>query len=265
MSKLKIVEMVEVTVPFIEVPGAASGEDESMGMIRWGISYSPDCRVVGQAALADSVAEGVGEAELTGTDPLEEPVDCVLTPLTPVPDGTMVDETGTETGTDDTGADDTGTDDTGTDDTGTDDTGTDDTGTDETGTDDTGTDETETDETETDETGADGTEADETEADPVETAPPPAGRADTLLDSEGIKPPPPAPPDGAGAVVEGLIPTPSDGAGLLPGGFTPPVAPWPLGTEGWAPGTDDPTAPGTPGAPEAVQLQSVTVTVLTTG
>jgi hypothetical protein len=34
MSKLKMLEMVEVTVPLKLVPNAVSGEDESMGIIR---------------------------------------------------------------------------------------------------------------------------------------------------------------------------------------------------------------------------------------
>lgn len=38
ISKLKTLDTVEVTVPFIAVPGAVSGEEESMGMMRWGNS-----------------------------------------------------------------------------------------------------------------------------------------------------------------------------------------------------------------------------------
>lgn len=38
MSKLNALETVELTVPLKEVPGAVSGEEESTGMIRWGVS-----------------------------------------------------------------------------------------------------------------------------------------------------------------------------------------------------------------------------------
>jgi peptide subunit release factor 1 (eRF1) len=55
MSKLKMLETVEDTVPLNEVPGALLGEEESTGMIRWGNSNCPE-RLVGQLALEDWVA-----------------------------------------------------------------------------------------------------------------------------------------------------------------------------------------------------------------
>jgi hypothetical protein len=56
MSKLKMLETVEETVPLNEVPGALLGDEESTGMIRWGYSYCPE-RSVGQLRLEDWVAE----------------------------------------------------------------------------------------------------------------------------------------------------------------------------------------------------------------
>lgn len=52
MSKLNMLEMVEVTVPLNDVPAAVLGDDESIGMIRCGNSKLPDVRVVGQLLLA---------------------------------------------------------------------------------------------------------------------------------------------------------------------------------------------------------------------
>lgn len=45
MSKLKILETVEVTVPLKLVPTAVSGEEESTGTIRWGNSKLPDDKI----------------------------------------------------------------------------------------------------------------------------------------------------------------------------------------------------------------------------
>lgn len=63
MSKLKMLETEDVTLPLNWVPAALSGEDESTGMIRWGNSNLPEVRVVPQPLFAgDVVAAGGGLA-----------------------------------------------------------------------------------------------------------------------------------------------------------------------------------------------------------
>lgn len=64
MSKLKMVETVEDTVPLYEVPEAVSGEAELTGMIRCGYWYLPLDKVVGQWLLDPTVSVGTLEPEL---------------------------------------------------------------------------------------------------------------------------------------------------------------------------------------------------------
>jgi len=60
MSKLKMLETEDVTLPLNWVPAALLGEDESTGMIRWGNSKFPEVRVVPQPLLAGEVVAAGG-------------------------------------------------------------------------------------------------------------------------------------------------------------------------------------------------------------
>ena len=66
MSKLKMVEIVEVTWPLKEVPYAWLGEAELTGTIRWGNSYVP-VRAAGHVFGAGAGA-GVGVGAGAGVD-----------------------------------------------------------------------------------------------------------------------------------------------------------------------------------------------------
>ena len=55
ISKLKMLETVEVTLPLNEVPAAVLGDEESMGIIRCGNSKLPEERAVPQLVAGGGV------------------------------------------------------------------------------------------------------------------------------------------------------------------------------------------------------------------
>lgn len=70
MSKLKIVEMVAVTSTLNWVPAAVLGEEESIGMMRWGNSKLPETRLVLHGVL---VRDGPGVLVWAGTGEVSWP------------------------------------------------------------------------------------------------------------------------------------------------------------------------------------------------